>query len=125
MPTDDTPDISIVTEPEDFDLDISTGFFFPDAKKDRSGVSSNLTAKGIPPIEELDNIKPWLDPPEDLSPSPIDRAQGRSRILVGTIGLAIALSICVTQYSSRYGNPAKFLPEPVKVWLGMEKPKTD
>ena len=125
VPIDDTPDISIVTEPEDFDLDISTGFFFPDAKKDRSGVSSNLTAKGIPPIEEIDNIKPWLDPPEDLSPSPIDRAQGRSRILVGTIGLAIALSICVTQYSSRYGNPAKFLPEPVKVWLGMEKPKSD
>lgn len=123
LPPDDIPDVTVVIEPEDRDLDISTGFFFPDApKKDRSPKGSNLTAERGSRPDDLDVIEPWIDTPDiDVSTSPIDRAQKRSRILVGTIGIAIALSICTNQYISRYGNPAKFLPEPVKAWIGINK----
>ncbi len=123
LPPDDIPDVTVVTEPEDRDLDISTGFFFPAApKKDRSIKGSNLTAERGSTPADLEVIEHWIDTPElDSRTSPINLAQRRSRILVGTIGIAVALSICTNQYISRYGNPTKFLPEPVKAWMGIDK----
>jgi parvulin-like peptidyl-prolyl isomerase len=117
----DTPEVTVVTEPEAPKLDISTGFFFADRQKDRSLANSNLTAGATAQSPEQaanDSGKAFVIPPDPASTtSPIVQAQNRSRILVATLGITVAIAICTNRYISRYGNPYRLLPESVKVWV--------
>jgi parvulin-like peptidyl-prolyl isomerase len=117
----DTPEVTVVTEPEDANLDISTGFFFADRKKDRSLANSNLIAgtTALPPHEtENGSDKSFIIPPDPVSTtSPLIQAQNRSRLLLATLGITVAIAICTNQYISRYGNPYRLLPESVRVWV--------
>jgi parvulin-like peptidyl-prolyl isomerase len=117
----DTPEVTVVTEPEDAELDVSSGFFFADRQKDRSLANSNLIAGAIaePPHQvENDSDKAFVIPPDPASTtSPIVQAQNRSRLLIATLGITVAIAICTNQYVSRYGNPYRLLPESVRVWV--------
>jgi hypothetical protein len=117
----DTPEVTVVIEPEDANLDISTGFFFADRKKDRSLANSNSIAGATaaqPSQGSNGSDKGFVIPPDPASTtSPIVQAQNRSRLLVATLGITVAIAICTNQYISRYGNPYRLLPESVKVWV--------
>jgi parvulin-like peptidyl-prolyl isomerase len=117
----DTPEVTVVTEPEDAELDVSSGFFFADRQKDRSLANSNLIAGAIaePPHQaEHDSDKAFVIPPDPASTtSPLVQAQNRSRLLIATLGITVAIAICTNQYISRYGNPYRLLPESVRVWV--------
>jgi parvulin-like peptidyl-prolyl isomerase len=116
----DTPEVTVVTEPEDAKLDISTGFFFADRQKDRSLANSNLiagaTAQPLPQVANGSG-ETFVIPPDPATTSPIVQAQNRSRILIATLGITIAIAICTDRYVSRYGNPYRLLPESVRVWV--------
>jgi parvulin-like peptidyl-prolyl isomerase len=117
----DTPEVTVVTEPEDAELDVSSGFFFADRQKDRSLANSNLIAGAtaeLPHQAENDSDKAFVIPPDPAATtSPIVQAQNRSRLLVATLGITVAIAICTNQYISRYGNPYSLLPESVRVWV--------
>ncbi len=116
----ETPEVTVVTEPEDPKLDISTGFFFADRQKDRSLANSNLIAGATaqsPHQADNDSDEAFAIPPDPATTSPIVQAQNRSRFLIATLGITVAIAICANQYTSRYGNPYRLLPESVRVWV--------
>jgi parvulin-like peptidyl-prolyl isomerase len=117
----DTPEVTVVTEPEDTKLDISTGFFFADRKKDRSLANSNLiagaTAQPLPQVANGSGETFVIPPDPTSTTSPVVQAQNRSRLLIATLGITVAIAICTNQYVSRYGNPYRLLPESVRVWV--------
>jgi parvulin-like peptidyl-prolyl isomerase len=117
----DTPEVTVVTEPDDAELDVSSGFFFADRQKDRSLANSNLIAGATAPLPhhvENGSDRAFVIPPDPASTtSPIVQAQNRSRLLVVTLGITVAIAICTNQYISRYGNPYRLLPESVRGWV--------
>jgi parvulin-like peptidyl-prolyl isomerase len=116
----DTPEVTVVAEPENTNLDISTGFFFADRQKDRSLANSNLIAGATTTANNAANgsDSEFVIPPDPESKiSPIVQAQNRSRLLIATLGITVAIAICMNQYVSRYGNPYRLLPESVRVWV--------
>jgi parvulin-like peptidyl-prolyl isomerase len=116
----DTPEVTVVTEPEDPKLDISTGFFFADRKKDRSLAYANSIAGATAQSQhqtENDSDEAFVIPPDPATTSPIVQAQNRSRFLIATLGITVAIAIGTNQYISRYGNPYRLLPESVRVWV--------
>jgi parvulin-like peptidyl-prolyl isomerase len=121
IPSTDTPEVTVVTEPEDAELDISSGFFFADRQKDPSLAYANSiagTTAERPAQAEQDSDQAFVIPPDPASTtSPIVQAQNRSRLLVATLGITVAIAICTNQYISRYGNPYRLLPESVRVWV--------
>jgi parvulin-like peptidyl-prolyl isomerase len=80
-----TPEVTVVTEPEQQDLAVTTGFFFPNLHTDRSSPAPTLTA----PEPAIDRPTATLD----SNPNPFQQAKNRSRLLLGGISIAIALSI--------------------------------
>jgi parvulin-like peptidyl-prolyl isomerase len=123
IPSTDTPEVTVVTEPEDAELDISSGFFFADRQKDPSLAYSNSIAGATAEPQHQhqagdDSAKAFVIPPDPaVTTSPIVQAQNRSRFLVATLGITVAIAICTNQYISRYGNPYRLLPESVRVWV--------
>jgi parvulin-like peptidyl-prolyl isomerase len=116
-----TPEVTVVTEPADTNLDISTGFFFPNRQKDRSLADSNLTADAATTDPASSSTNAFVLPPDPESTTPpIVQSQRRSRklgigiVLLTTLGIT---SIGVNRSISTSGNPTRFLPEPIRGWI--------
>jgi PPIC-type PPIASE domain len=83
-----TPEVTIVVEPVERDLDVTTGFFFPNLQSDDTSpkVTSSLSQKAID-----DRSIPSLIPSQ-LTEDPMVESQSRSRKL--TIGILLSIALC-------------------------------
>jgi PPIC-type PPIASE domain len=100
------PEVTVVTEPEERDLAVTTGFFFPNRRKDKSIQSSTLatsTTTGTEPSPDLPISIDRLDPQSmsDLT----QQSQQRSRLLAIGIGIAIASSLAAIGLSYYFDLP--------------------
>ncbi len=102
-----TPEVTVVTEIQPPDLDVSTGFFFPNNQPDGL-TQKTLATDGIPiaPTPEL-----ILDP---QSINPVSQSKARSSQLIFILGLISSLgllAIGVQYYTQQPHSPAQTLPE--------------
>lgn len=108
----DVPEVTVVTEPAQTDLEISTGFFFPNRQKNTSVPTSNLTSATTPSASAASDNSAFTLPPDlEVTTPPIVQAQNRSRQLV--IGIAIIATITLTaiganRYLAQSNNPPQF-----------------
>lgn len=108
----DTPEVTVVTEPEHQDLKISTGFFFPNRQKDPTLPASNPTTDTAATVPDPGTASTFVLPPDlEATTPPVVEAQHRSRKLAIGIALLATLSlaaISIRQYLSQspLPNPA-------------------
>jgi PPIC-type PPIASE domain len=82
-----TPEVTVVVEPEERDLDVTTGFFFPNLQSD----ATSPTATPSLSQSAIDRRVPSLIPAQ-LTEDPIVESQNRSRQF--TIGILLSIALC-------------------------------
>jgi parvulin-like peptidyl-prolyl isomerase len=116
----DTPDVTVVTEPEVKDLEVNSGFFFPNQQQDSALRESNSTTTTTPRATDSEHPNPFILPPdpETITP-PLVQTQRRSRKLAIGFVMLIAPAILIMgidRFAKSY-NPIQYLPEPIRTWF--------
>ncbi len=110
----DTPEVTVVTEPEHQDLKISTGFFFPNRQKDPTLPAAEPTTLTAATAPAADTGSTFVLPPDlEATTPPIIEAQYRSRKLAIGIALLATISlsaIAIRQYLSQSPRPQPAAP---------------
>jgi hypothetical protein len=81
-----TPEVTVVVEPEERDLDVTTGFFFPNLQSSTSPTTTPSLSQ-----EVIDRSIPNLSPSQ-LGEDPLVESQNRSRQI--SIGILLSIALC-------------------------------
>ncbi len=113
QPESHTSEVTVVIEPEERDLDVTTGFFFPNLQSDATSPTAtpSLSQKTIDNSHSISTVSP-----SQLTEDPLIESQNRSRqiaigillsIALGCIGANYFISDRVQESGVRVGSPAE------------------
>ncbi len=114
----DTPEVTVVTEPEAQDLQVSSSFFFPDRQSDPQLPAADLTM--APTATDSANPGNFVLHPDLTAETPaIAQTQRRSRLLVTGIVMLIAPAMIIMGIDrfTQSPNLRQLLPEPIRTWV--------